>query len=62
MGVLVLTVSNRELDRRLASTQVRPAVVEQLVQEGVGLRSAMVTAAGLAAASALVAAVTIKRG
>ena len=91
MGVLVLTVSNRELDRRLASTQVRPAVVEQLVQVGVGLgaamipstatpreaselnaaidasfvagfRSAMVTAAGLAAASALVAAVTIKRG
>ena len=91
MGVLVLTVSNRELDRRLASTQVRPAVVEQLVQEGVGLaaatlpsaatqqearelsaaidasfvagfRSAMVTAAGLAAASAVVAAVTIRRG
>jgi EmrB/QacA subfamily drug resistance transporter len=91
MGVLVLTVSNRELGRRLAFTQVRPAVVEQLVQEGVGLaaatlpatatpsearelnmaieaslvagfRAAMVTAAGLAAASALVAAVTIRRG
>jgi EmrB/QacA subfamily drug resistance transporter len=91
MGVLVLTVSNRELGRRLASTQVRPAVVEQLMQIGVGLaaatipatatpqearelnaavddsfvagfRSAMVTAAGLAATSALVAAVTIKRG
>ena len=91
MGVIVLTVAHRELDRRLASSQVRPAVVEQLVQEGVslaaatlpatatpqearelntaigasfvtGFRSAMLTAAGLAAASALVAAVTIRRG
>ena len=91
MGIIVLTVAHRELDRRLAASQVRPAVVEQLVQEGVslaaatlpatatpeearelntaidasfvaGFRFAMLTAAGLAAVSALVAAVTIGRG
>ena len=91
MGVLVLAVFHRELDRRLASVAVRPLVVEQLVQQGLnlaatsippaatpgearmlrsaidasfvaGFRAAMLTAAGLAAASALVAAVTIRRG
>jgi hypothetical protein len=91
MGVLVLAVFHRELDRRLASSPVRPLVVEQLVQQGLnlavtsippaatpgeaqmlrsaidesfvaGFRAAMLTAAGLAAASALVAAVTIRRG
>ncbi|HEY5618791.1 MAG TPA: hypothetical protein VIK60_12685 [Vicinamibacterales bacterium] len=91
MGVLVLAVFNRELDRRLASSQVRPAVVEQLVQQGVnlaatrppasatpeearelrtainesfvaGFRLAMLTAAGLAVGSALVAAVAIRGG
>ncbi|MGH9254060.1 MAG: MFS transporter [Vicinamibacterales bacterium] len=91
MGVLVLTVFNRELDRRLAASQVRPAVVEQLVQQGVnlaatrppasatpeearelrtainesfvaGFRWAMLTAAGLAVGSALVAALAIRGG
>jgi EmrB/QacA subfamily drug resistance transporter len=91
MGVLVLAVFQRELDRRLASSFVRPAVVEQLVQQPLnlaatrvppaataaeaqvlrsaidasfvaGFRVAMLTAAGLAAASALVAVGTIRRG
>jgi predicted MFS family arabinose efflux permease len=91
MGVLVLAVFERELDRRLASSPVRPGVVEQLVQQRLnlaatkvppaataeeaqvlrsaidtafvaGFRAAMLIAAGLAAASALVAAVTIRTG
>jgi len=89
MGVFVATVFNRELDRRLEAAEVRPAVVEQLVQERKSLAAArtprsatpgearelrmaidgsfiaafrltMLVAAGLAAGSALVAAVTIR--
>ena len=89
MGVFVTTVFNRELDRRLEAAEVRPAVVEQLVQERKSLAAArtprsaapgearelrmaidgsfvaafrltMLVAAGLAAGSALVAAVTIR--
>ena len=40
MGVLVAIVFNRELDRRLELASVRPAVVEQLVQERMNLAAA----------------------
>ena len=91
MGVLVATVFNLELDRSLESSDMRPIVVEQLVQERASLAAArvprsatpeearrlrtaidesfvaafrltMLIAAGLAAGSALVAAVTIRGG